>query len=98
MKRHVLWMLLVLAGAIHIRAQSIAPGTLNAAGGGGTVAGNKFDWSVGEMTMVSTFTGSGVIVTQGVLQPYHYVPTAVSDPHFADELQVFPNPATSAIN
>lgn len=98
MKRSILLLLLMTAGVNTIRAQSIAPSIINAAGGSATLAGNKYDWSVGEMTMVSTLTGSGVIVTQGILQPFHYVPTSVSDPSFADDLQVFPNPAISALN
>ena len=37
---------------------------------GSAIAGtNEFDWSIGEMTMVSTFETPGLIVTQGVLQP-----------------------------
>ena len=82
----------------YMRAQSIGPATLNATGGTTIIGGNEFDWSVGEMTMVSTFTASNLIVTQGLLQPSVDL-TAVPGTHFpVSQLQVFPNPASSVVN
>ena len=98
MKRSVLVFLLVGISGIHIRAQSIAPGTLNAAGGTGSAGSTEFDWSVGEMTLVSTFSGSSVVVTQGVLQPSDAWPADVKNTVLLKQLQVFPNPASSVVN
>ncbi len=65
--------LLLLCGgftqALLMQAQSISPSTLNTCGGTKTVAGNIYEWSVGEMALVNTFNASGAIITQGVLQP-----------------------------
>ncbi len=90
--------LLAIGGAISIRAQSISPRTLNAAGGTAVIGGNEFEWSVGEMTLVSTFSGSSVIVTQGVLQPYDATSTQVTEQRLLKNLQVFPNPASTVVN
>jgi hypothetical protein len=43
--------------------------TVNAAGGTANIGGNNYEWSVGEMALVNTGTGSNITVTQGVLQP-----------------------------
>ncbi|MBN9483581.1 MAG: hypothetical protein BGO70_13955 [Bacteroidetes bacterium 43-93] len=74
-------------------AQSIGPSTLNAAGGSATIGGNTYEWSAAEMTMVSTGTGTNLIVTQGVLQPTTPT-TSVKDIRLlsADELKVYPVP------
>ena len=85
-----------LWGLPNARGQSIKPSTFNAAGGSGTIGSTKFDWSIGEMTMVSTFTGSSVIITQGVLQNDKF-PTGVQTPSIGDHVQVFPNPANTLV-
>jgi hypothetical protein len=79
------------------KAQSIGPSTLNQTGGSATIGGDVFDWSVGEMTMVSTFSGASVIVTQGVLQT-EILPSGKKEVPLVGQLQVFPNPASNMIN
>jgi hypothetical protein len=98
MKKTVLLGLLLFAGVYNIHAQSVAPSAINASGGTAIIGANEFDWSVGEMTMVSTFTGTGIIVTQGVLQPAETSINAVNNQVLLKKLQVYPNPATSIVN
>ena len=98
MKYSVLLILLLLGATVQTNAQSIGPSTLNATGGTTIIGANEFEWSVGEMTMVSTFTGTGIVVTQGVLQPHDASPSSVINNSLAEHLQVFPNPATSVVN
>lgn len=50
------------------------------------------------MTMITTISTSSVIVTQGVLQPADVTLGVATGPRATDRLQVFPNPATSAVN
>lgn len=88
--------LAMLAASPNVRGQSIGPSVLNATGGTGTAGGNTFEWSVGE-TMVSTFTSSSIIVTQGVLQPTSGT-TEIVDNKLATRLDVFPNPASAVVN
>ncbi|MCD6065117.1 MAG: Secretion system C-terminal sorting domain [Flavipsychrobacter sp.] len=98
MKKH---MLLCLACGwlmhCHANAQSIGPSIVGTTGGFAFSNGNNFNWSVGEMTMVATFTGSNIIVTQGVLQP-HPVPTSVAIINANNAgLRVYPNPASDMV-
>jgi type IX secretion system substrate protein len=98
MKKSFFLIPLALAASYGIRAQSVAPFTLNSLGNTTTIGSNEFDWSVGEMTMVSTFTNSGIIITQGLLQPAHIAAENVGNIQPLSGLKVFPNPATSLVN
>jgi hypothetical protein len=86
----------MVAGLPYARGQSIGPSVLNAMGGSGTAGGNTFEWSVGE-TMVSTYTSSSVIVTEGVLQP-KLESVGIADNTLPSLLHVFPNPSSSIVN
>ena len=99
MKRAILLIPLALVTAMNVHAQSTGPGTLNATGNTISAGGNEFDWSVGEMTMVSTISAASIIVTQGVLQPSDAAPSGISATSLlSSQLKVFPNPATSIVN
>jgi len=98
MKRAILLIPLVSAVSFGLHAQTMTPGTLNATGGTNIIGANEFDWSIGEMTLVSTFTSSGVIVTQGVLQPSDATEGVPDNSALKDKLKVFPNPASTEVN
>ena len=99
MRRVIFLIPLFLLAAINIRAQSIGPGTLNATGGAAVISGNEYEWSIGEMTMVSTFSSASIVVTQGVLQISDSAYTGVPiKPTPSRHLQVFPNPASTVVN
>jgi hypothetical protein len=89
-----------LIGSPLARGQSIWPSTLNATGGTTYIAGNEYEWSVGEMALVNTFTTSSIIVTQGILQTRTGpgITEVPSPTNLGDFLQVFPNPASGIIN
>jgi len=97
MKKVILLIPFILVAAVTVHAQSIGPATLNATGGYTTIGTNEFEWSVGEMTLVTTFSTSGIVVTQGVLQPRD-IPTGIPHTALLTNLIVFPNPATSVVN
>ncbi len=97
MKRTILLIPLLFVLSIHIRAQSVGPATINSAGRTAIIGGNEFEWSVGEMAMISTLSTPGIIITQGVLQPAGGG-LKTSGPLSGKLLQVFPNPATSVVN
>ncbi len=89
-----------LIGAPLARGQSIWPSILNATGGSAYISGKEFEWSVGEMALVNTFTTSSIVVTQGLLQTrltadINEVPGTTN---LGDYLQIFPNPTTGTIN
>ena len=78
-------------------AQTLSPSTTNAAGGTAPILGNIFDWSIGEMALVSTFSSPSLIVTQGVLQPDTLSPTWVKMVSTSLDLKVIPNPAKDVL-
>jgi len=96
--RRTILTLLVIAGSVTIRAQDIGPSTVNAAGGGGIIGTNEFDWSIGEISLVSTFTVGSIVVTQGVLQPFDAWPVDIGTKALLRQLRVFPNPADAVVN
>lgn len=83
------------AGLPSVRGQSIGPSVLNAAGGSGTIGGNTFEYSIGEV-VVSTYTSSSIVVTQGVLQP-NTGSTGITDNKIETGIEVFPNPSNALV-
>lgn len=84
----------------NVSAQSVEPATLNITGGytkPGAAPGTgyyQYEWSVGELTMIETFTTPNFILTQGVLQPC--CDKVTKDPltvmFLKGEYVLFPNP------
>jgi hypothetical protein len=94
-KKLLLYCGLVSAG--HSWSQSIALSTLNSSGGTAVHSSGIYDWSIGEMALVSTFSTSNLIVTQGLLQ-IELLNVSVNDnPTPSLGIQVFPNPSQDAI-
>jgi Secretion system C-terminal sorting domain len=88
---------LCIAGFAH--AQSIGPSILNSAGGKGTIGANTFEYSIGEMAVVSTNTAASITVTHGVLQPIPKNADAINDVAFAKlNFNIYPNPASTDVN
>lgn len=98
MKKIILSIPVIAALSLTASAQSVGPATLNATGGTVVIGANEFDWSVGEMVMVSTFSTSSIVVTQGVLQPAATSTTRIEEADWPTKLSVFPNPASSIVN
>lgn len=63
----------------------------NTAGGSGTTANLKLDWSIGESTLVQTERKSNLVLTQGFLQPIIII-TSSTDTIEDGELKLLPNP------
>ena len=82
---------------------SMGQTTINAAGNSAKINDMTFDYSIGEMTIISTEKASNIIVTQGLLQP---MPKNASPQdqaghaatnNFADHLKVYPNPTENML-
>ncbi len=98
MKKSLLFIASIVL-TIGAQAQSVGPATINAAGGSGTAGGNNFDYSIAEMTVVSTATTTDKVFTQGVLQPHQLIADAVSDATLLSQnFSIFPNPANTFLN
>ncbi len=99
MKRKFTFLGLALASLLapEVRGQSVWPSTLNATGGYNIVGGNQYDYSIGEIALVNTFTTHSIIVTNGLLQTELRDGTDVKQLDAVSDLLVFPNPTKSII-
>lgn len=88
----------VLACFTFLTTDSFAQQTLNVTGHSAKINGMSFDYSIGEMTLVSTERNPNLIVTQGLLQPSGQGSSANDGTagnalnELADRIQVYPNP------
>lgn len=87
-----------LLWGVGTHAQGISPSTLNAAGGSTEIAGDAYEYSIGEMVLVSTFSGPDLIVTQGLLQPFGNGEVGIEALTLSDrELSAYPNPSSDIV-
>ena len=94
MTRHILSALTLAAlSATGAQAQTV----LNAAGGTAAISGNTYEYSIGEMTIVTTNTAGSITVTHGVLQPTNKPNSIAPQPWLATALNVYPNPALDEV-
>ncbi|MBA2249571.1 MAG: hypothetical protein H0W12_05215 [Chitinophagaceae bacterium] len=100
MRRHLPFLLFIFITFLSLSSlsQSITPSTFNATGGAHDNPGSyyRYEWSVGEMTSVETFSGSSIVLTTGVLQPFTEL--VGLSPHIIlftnNEYHLFPSPTT----
>lgn len=86
-----------LLAAADSQAQSTSPSTFNATGGGKEVAGNFYDYSIGEMVLVNTASSPNLTVTQGLLQPLGS-PVGIAKLRLPEgALHVYPNPSEDIV-
>jgi len=89
--------LIAAACSITAGAQSIGPSTLNSAGNSSNIASDTYEWSVGEMAVVTTYASGTLVVTQGTLQPSDAALGIGDNERIAKHLHVFPNPAQDEV-
>jgi len=102
-------LLLFVAMALHLKlnAQIVLPYILNSTGGNYVNRGNpvlpnfSFIWSVGEVTMIETFTTNNRlnILTQGLLQPFtdKDLQTIPIQGFTKEEIKVYPIPVNTLL-
>ena len=89
-----IYTLVILAGFYFPSwAQTLSPFVISSSGGFYSGGGNTLSTTVGEMTMVQTFTGGTSILTQGFQQPTDFnVGIPVLSSPSQNSVTVFPNP------
>jgi hypothetical protein len=77
--------------------QTVGPSVTNIAGGSAASGYYRFDWSVGEMCVIETYSQPNVKLTNGFLQPgIQYTGPAPNIDFFATgDIIIFPNPAAT---
>ena len=103
MKRIHYFIKTFLASTLFLRSTSLfAQTSLNAASNHATIGNHQYDYSIGEMTLVSTQKSSSLIVTQGYWQPTGKVKggaTSNADAsEWASNISVYPNPTENLLN
>lgn len=76
---------------------SVAQSVINASGGSHMFSGGVYEYSIGEMTLVSTEIGSDIIVTQGLIQIEDVSLGIQNEPFLIQGLSVYPNPTKNKI-
>ena len=92
--KNTLLFLLVIAAPFVAAAQILTPTVISSTGGFSSNANGSLSYTVGEMTMVQTFSANGNILTQGFQQPNDNVTFLIdlTKDEFGS-LVVYPNPA-----
>jgi hypothetical protein len=93
MKTKILFFIAFSAGLV-TRSQTLSPTVVASAGGFVQNSASSLSYTIGEMTMVQTFSNNGNILTQGFQQPDEKLSTMLaSAPTGADLFMLYPNPA-----
>ncbi len=92
--RKLLLILTVAAVPFVMKAQMLTPTVIASTGGFSSNANGSLSYTVGEMTMVQTFSANGNILTQGFQQPNDNVTGLIDLTQDAfGSFVVYPNPA-----
>jgi hypothetical protein len=83
---------------VAVNGQSLSPTVISSTGGFATSPSGSLSYTVGEMTMVKTFTGGNNILTQGFQQPNDNVTGLldITQDEFGSFV-VYPNPAVDNV-
>lgn len=99
-KKHVIKSTLI-AFACTIGLHANAQTTINAASNTLQLDGMVFEYSIGEMPMITTERNANLTITQGYLQPFRKNNAPSSDESsfddFAKRLNVYPNPTENVL-
>ena len=94
-------LLIAFVSLLHINSQVVAPSVVNTAGGTFTSGYYQFEWSIGELALVTEMTGSNntFVITNGFIQSHIQYPSGTDNNAIfsGDEIKVFPNPASSYV-
>ncbi len=85
----------IVVSSLGMNAQSLTPQVIASTGGFSSNANGSLSYTVGEMTMVQTFSANGNILTQGFQQPNDSIILGILDVTQDDfgSFVMYPNPA-----
>jgi hypothetical protein len=96
--KKVYMLCLIAFTAINLKAQMLTPTVIASTGGFSQNANGSLSYTVGEMTMVQTFSANGHILTQGFQQPNDQVLGLLDLTQDAyGSFVVYPNPAVNDV-
>lgn len=96
-KLHILFWIII---SVNAKAQTLSPTIINSTGGTAIINGIIYDYSFGEMTMISTLYSPKLIVTQGLLQTKTDTAAVgiATNQLVMPTFIIYPNPAQQLIN
>src|SRR5688572_12357647 len=102
MKRKKILNLAFLAFFSLVSLQSICQNAISVSSHSATINGLKFEYTVGEMTLISTERNANLIVTQGLLQPNSSgsgadLPPGQTPADISEMIRVYPNPTENIL-
>ena len=91
--------LILVSVTFYAKSQIIAPDVISPGGDFFTATNFTNSYTVGEISIIDTYTGTNFILTQGFQQPDTTFITARNNPSITDLVfQLYPNPANAQIN
>ena len=87
--------------SLSLNGQQVTPSVINTSGGYKNIGQLYVDWSIGEMPLIQTSSGTNIYVTNGFLQAGNgFIPTSIVNlpPLTSNEVKIFPNPSTGVLN
>jgi hypothetical protein len=102
MKKAKLLSAVCVAYSVFMSSVALAQTTINVASHSATINGMQYDYSIGEMTLISTQKSTNIIVTQGFLQPTKSNTSSNQESNngfadFASIVKVYPTPTDNLI-
>lgn len=94
--KYIFASLILISVKIHSQ-DPIIQQVLNASGGFASKSNYSFEWSIGEMASVKTWSGDSLLLTEGFCQPLLSLFSSPGNSSSADLFQVYPNPANEEI-
>lgn len=98
MKLRVCFILGSLIFSSQVIAQTLSPVVISSSGGYSANGTAMLSSTVGEMTMVETFSNAGVILTQGFQQPVDFGVSTEDIEALSDLVSLGPNPTHGSVN
>lgn len=89
------FVLICLGAAIFLQAQNNNPATQTACTAAAQGTAGKFiiSYTIGEMPLIQSWQSNGLLITQGLLQPYCFVADTLYECYGQTEIKVLPNPS-----
>ena len=98
MKKLFTFMLCAAMLPIIATSQTLTPTVVASSGGYATASNGSLSYTVGEMTMVQTFSSANNFLTQGFQQPEDLGVGIPEIPVYSGGLDIYPNPTNGAFS
>lgn len=98
--KHCLLLMVIFCLNGSLRAQKNIPQTQTASttAAQGTAGNFIISYTIGEMPLIQSWQSSGLMITQGVLQPVSFIADTVYECYGQTEVKLYPNPSAGVFS